>query len=103
MDAICWDADFARSISTSSVRLPMGCGTVAHFMSGIPPSLAIVCIGRVKASVPIMTAGMPHFSNSTLLSRPLELHAPQSPLARMMASHRSMSFHSSRRMSLLAL
>ena len=53
-----------------------------------------------KGSVEISMDGMPSFSNSMLLSRPLELQLPQSPWVRIMASHRSTSFHSSLRITL---
>ena len=41
----------------------------------------------MKASVAISIAGMPFFSISMLLSRPLELHDPQSPWVIMTTSH----------------
>ena len=79
MKANCSAADFARSIKASSARLPRGCGTTANFWSGLPPTLAMPLQVLKKGSVEISMDGMPSFSNSMLLSRPLELQLPQSP------------------------
>jgi hypothetical protein len=72
---------------------------VAQGMSGMPPMRAIDWSTEVNTSVPIRTAGMPRFSISTLLSRPLELHEPQSPWVSRTASQSSSPFHSSARIS----
>ena len=89
-------ADTARSFRISGGALPRGCGTTAHLMSGMPLMRAIDRQASRNLSVPMSMAGMPYFSSSAWLSRPLELQAPQSPWVRMMASQRSMSCHWSR-------
>ncbi len=71
---------------------------MAHFTSGTPLILAMDSQASVNLSVLISMVGTPILSNSTLLSRPLELQAPQSPCVRMIASQRSTSSHSVRRM-----
>ena len=48
----------------------------------------------MKASVAISIAGMPFFSISMLLSRPLELQDPQSPWVRITTSHSDAPFSS---------
>ena len=62
MSTNCSTADCARASSSCSFRLPIGCGTVAHRISGMPPSLAVARQTGVNTFVAISSVGIPSFS-----------------------------------------
>ena len=62
MSTNCSTADRALASSSASFRLPIGCGTTAHRISGAPPSLAVARQTGVNTSVPMSIAGMPSCS-----------------------------------------
>ncbi len=74
-------AAWARRATWSGLSLPMGCCTMAMGRSGMPRFFDSSRASPTKASVQMVTVGIPRFSSSTESWIHHDVHEPQSPMA----------------------